>query len=285
MPLVDSTIRPPGCRSPRSRARSTMCRAGRSLIPPGLVPSSLAQKPRPSEANGASIHTVGVEPTTSVNFTQRRGATPGPSRGTVVKGMDMTDLVQARRHAAPGSGDRTQEPATRGETRGRLASTSERSVPASGGAVRLPVERVWSRPRRPSTGVHEVPPQHGRRYPPRRRRQAGLGDPRERSASTRHGCRRRDRPEPRDPDAAHRSPRSRLRRDGRAAARPWRSRTAAALPIVPAALRPRAQARAPTRPGAAHRSARSRTERQKGRTGGRRRRVRAPSARRRCRSQ
>ena len=53
----------PGRSSPVARARSTMCIAGRSFIPPGLNPSSLAQKPRPSVANGPAIRNTGVWPT------------------------------------------------------------------------------------------------------------------------------------------------------------------------------------------------------------------------------
>lgn len=60
VPLVDSMMRPPGFRSPRARACSTMCMAGRSFMPPGLKPSSFAQNPRPASANGVDTHRVGV---------------------------------------------------------------------------------------------------------------------------------------------------------------------------------------------------------------------------------
>ncbi len=63
VPLVDSMIRPPGRRSPRARARSTMCSPGRSLMPPGLNPSSFAQKPRPAGASGSDTRSSGVLPT------------------------------------------------------------------------------------------------------------------------------------------------------------------------------------------------------------------------------
>ena len=43
--------------------RLTMCRAVRSLMPPGLKPSSLAQNPRPPSAKGSVTRSTGVLPT------------------------------------------------------------------------------------------------------------------------------------------------------------------------------------------------------------------------------
>ncbi|CAM5618023.1 hypothetical protein SALBM311S_12706 [Streptomyces alboniger] len=67
------SIRAPGCRSPRARARSTMCRPGRSLMPPGLKPSSFAQKPRSGGVSGWDTRNSGVLPT-SADRADRSGA-------------------------------------------------------------------------------------------------------------------------------------------------------------------------------------------------------------------
>lgn len=58
--LDDRASRP---QVPRLRARSTMCSPGRSLMPPGLKPSSLAQKPRSAGVKGWETCRSGVLPT------------------------------------------------------------------------------------------------------------------------------------------------------------------------------------------------------------------------------
>ncbi|CPR38963.1 Uncharacterised protein [Mycobacteroides abscessus subsp. abscessus] len=63
VPLVDSTIMAPGLRSPRALACSIICSAGRSFMPLGLWPSSLAQKPVPGVEKGSDTHSTGVLPT------------------------------------------------------------------------------------------------------------------------------------------------------------------------------------------------------------------------------
>lgn len=83
MPLVDSTIRAPGARSPRALARSTMCRAGRSFIPPGLNPSSFAQKPCPAGANGSAIRITGVLPTKAPGRSEDAVGSPNCRYGNV----------------------------------------------------------------------------------------------------------------------------------------------------------------------------------------------------------
>lgn len=77
VPLVDSTIAAPGAISPRARAHSTMYSAGRSFIPPGLNPSSLAQNPRSGSEvpDSSGIQSTGVLPTMVPGWRFRPGVT------------------------------------------------------------------------------------------------------------------------------------------------------------------------------------------------------------------
>lgn len=89
----------PGRRSPRSRARSTMYRAARSLMPPRLKPSSLAQNPRGARAKGSSMNSTGVLPT-ALNTVCREA---GRDSSVMVRVSFVRHGAPAHRHGRHGT--------------------------------------------------------------------------------------------------------------------------------------------------------------------------------------